>query len=490
MKVFTFRMLPVVVHKDLAHYFGFTTDTEMQEARHAFESAMVRAFKQVGGTQPTGRVLRGDDYREFNLEVKRASGQRLPGHAVRIYSANEVILIYKALRGPIIPADVAALLSVAATVEPVVVDDELLDTLEAQGPVPRAPETTPVIVPEVIRGASEEDQSDALALTELLFDGDRLECTAIGGEGYVALPSLCRVFEKEAKDNFTLLDGWARTRLGRVRDAAGRAKADVTLLHVDDALLFVARLNSRGMSSDMVHKHRRYLRECSAALTEHFKRRYGIGRTEEPRPPVVAPPRVAVASPSTPQSAPAPADLGAVDGVLQRWTARGLLSAERADRYLADFVQRNGILDLENEPPALPPMLLGKQTPTAESPPPPPVPTPAAKTGFDAAKMVATLSKNKTGPAYPVKSIQQVEEVINNGNYKASIQAGYDASELERIARDLGIWEHPMWGAVRKDEPKTWCLDQTAIEVLTKVVRFKMAATNGRIYAPDPVVEH
>ena len=123
-------------------------------------------------------------------------------------------------------------------------------------------------------GAPEDDE--VTSLSTLSFDGDELEVVQIEGLGWVSLPSLLRPFGKRVDHARGLLDGWARTRLERLTGThlqAGCARgnaSDVTLLHIEDAPLLIARLDGRGMDEATKAKHARYLRHVSGVLAEHF----------------------------------------------------------------------------------------------------------------------------------------------------------------------------------------------------------------------------
>lgn len=115
---------------------------------------------------------------------------------------------------------------------------------------------------------SSDSEPDA-ALVTLTFDGDELEVIQVEGLGWVSLPSLLAPFGKDVDNTRPLLDGWARVRVERLRSRNGVTRG-VTLLHIEDAPLLVARLDGRGMSEEVKAKHARYLRHIARVLAEHF----------------------------------------------------------------------------------------------------------------------------------------------------------------------------------------------------------------------------
>jgi len=111
------------------------------------------------------------------------------------------------------------------------------------------------------------------SLAVIDFHGDELEGVELDGAGWVSLPSLLHPFGKRVDNSGSLVEGWARTRVEVLTSRKGEpGNPRVTLIHVDDAALAIARLDRRGMDHEMKLRHDLYLRECARVLAQHFNR--------------------------------------------------------------------------------------------------------------------------------------------------------------------------------------------------------------------------
>jgi hypothetical protein len=391
-----------VLHRHLAHHLGF-------RSRHDFERTLRMEMVRRAAAWPTDAVivLRGSEFKEANILAVAAGKPKLTGTCAKLYTMDGCRFINTCLgrtddeifkaHGPVM-----ALRAVLASVA-------------APTPVPprKAAPTPSLTAAEVDDMLSVGDDAapparpGSLAIEFVAFDGDGLDCTRVNGEPYVSLPSLCRPFGKAVHHQIEGLAGWARTTVGGVPDARGRTQA-TTLLHIESVHLFIARLNTRGMAPAIREKHTRYLAGCAQALARHF----GVARYA-PVPALAAP-----------VSAPASrgADLAPLVACLNQWVTAGMMSKDYSDRYLADFMRRNEIVDLNEVPPPLP-MALRRAAVVAD--------VPSMKHGvvrpcIDARLLLARL-EGRFGSSLAMVSLTSVEAV-------------------ESLARDLGVHEVSLWG--------------------------------------------
>lgn len=420
----------VVLHKEFAVFLGFT-DSPLREARHELE--MVMRPHMGDNPWPAGArfVLKNMEFADFNKEVFADYGERLKGKQATLYTSIGVKFIL----------DLLTEKAVRATGPH---DNELVKTLANRGiPIARpvgvtSPLPFPVQMPPsggpVTTPSSTLPTGEQLAISLLTFDGDQLECTVVGNEPYVSLPSLCRPFAKRV-DAQTRTLRWARTHLGWVRDGASGASRNVTLLHAQDVPMFIARMNQRGMTPGLKVKHDQYVRHCAIVLAEHFK----LLRT----PASVAAPAMAAPAAQTTQVMAPVATLSAVMIALTGWVKEGKLSADVADRYVVDYMQRNGVLDFTIEPPPLPEVFLikGRAPVHTTNGNGPSVPFKAGVRGpfKTAASLLADVDKRCGGLNRTMLHIDNPESI-------------------DAVARDLNIFEHSFWG--RYTPGNGWEYDQ------------------------------
>jgi hypothetical protein len=310
----------------------------------------------------------------------------------------------------------------------------------------------------------QDDVGIIQGLSALKFDGDQLECAVVNGEPFVTVISICRPFGKVVDANLSLLGGWSRTLLSRVRDAQGVVR-DVRLLHADHVAMFIARLSQRGMTPEVAAKHARYLRECQRVLGEHFKRYYLL---KHAAPSLATPSVPALAAPQG-QAAPPVATLSAVMVAFTSWVKEGKLSQDLADRYIVDYMQRNAVVDFSKEPPALPEVFLIKG---GERHLGPPAPTSTNGTNGHTPSFKAGL-RGPFKTAYVV--LQDVAKATSGLHTQLLGMNSPDA--IVKLASDLSIYEHSYWGRYGTDG---WEFDVDAVRRILGEVEARLKKAQFR----------
>jgi hypothetical protein len=190
-------------------------------------------------------------------------------------------------------------------------------------------------------------------------------------------------------------------------------------------------------------KHDRYLRRCAVALAEHFKLR-APAVEEKAAPPAIAAPNV---------MAPV-ATLTAVTVVMAEWVKEGKLSRDIADRYVVDFLQRNGVFDFTKEPPPLPAMFLIRAPQTPQPQPAPPT---------NGRKPAPPFKAAVRGP---FKSALDVySEVHARFGGKQQFHDVRGADDIHKVAAELNIFEHSFWGKFDSSTSQ-WLYDVDAVRMI------------------------
>lgn len=436
-RVYRLNDTRVVLHKELAYFLGFH-DNPIRDARRALESAL--RLHQCDKNWPVGSrfVLKGVQFREFNALVHEDYGARLTGKHATVYTAAGVSHILNAFKD--ITHEDSALVKLLST------------------PIPRAttitpPSTVPSTTPNTVPTGPQ------LNVSVFTFDGDKLECTTVDGEPFVTLQSLCAPFGKRVDAQTRPLARWgARTHLGWVR--LGSTTHNLTLLHAEDVPMFIARLDQRGMTPEIKAKHERYIRRCAIVLPEHF------GHTQGP-PTVAAAtlaPTPALATPPI-QTAPV-ATLSGVMVAFHGWVKEGKISQDMADRYIVDYMQRNGVVDFSAEPPPLPDVFLIKGRAEAAAPVPVPLETTNGNT------VSAPFKASVRGPfERPEDVLKKIDKQCSGLNRQF---LGFQTtSDVRLVAIYLQIFEHSFWG--KHDIDGTWLYDVDAVRKIVAEVERRVA---------------
>jgi hypothetical protein len=198
------------------------------------------------------------------------------------------------------------------------------------------------------------------------------------------------------------------------------------------------------------------------------------------RPPAPIVPKPAK-RPAAPVSVPAPstlvvspvATLSAVMIALNEWVKAGKLSGDLADRYLADYMQRNNVLDLSTEPPELPPGLRGNggfNRPTPSKP----VTTPAQAAAAPVAPAAVVPTNGHTLPFKAglrppfVTAIDIYRSLLLDHGSKLLDLVGINTPhDIPRVAREAKIYQNTYWGRETDGE---WYYDVDATRHLKDII--------------------
>ena len=200
--------------------------------------------------------------------------------------------------------------------------------------------------------------------------------------------------------------------------------------------------------------------------------------------PKVAKPKAARVSAPQPAAIPAPtttvvspvATLSAVMVALHEWVKNGKLTSDLADRYLVDYMQRNGVLDFTQEPPALPPGLSGglfhqttSPAPVVSAPQPPPPPAPAPTTNGNGHANGHGLPPKFSARGPYNSPLDIYRECLAKHNIVDLSRVGIQSQVgIEELAKRLGLFERAFWG--RMSPTKEWHYDADARDrIMVKV---------------------
>jgi len=160
------------------------------------------------------------------------------------------------------------------------------------------------------------------------------------------------------------------------------------------------------------------------------------------------------------------ATLSAVMVALHEWVKTGKMTEDLATRYLADYMQRNNVLDFTREPPELPPGLAGggqKKNPFTTVPLTPADPATPAEVPTN-----GHTRPFKAGMRTPVTSALQIYREWYHQYGTVNLEKGgiTDPRDIVALAKKLDIHEHSYWGKFDSGE---WMYDTDAVRKLKEV---------------------